>query len=111
MSVVWRLVKLSPAARAPLPPDGEPLRPRDRDGALPLLPLREKVSAQLTDEGSRQPCRFGGRAIGHSGARSKTPHPTGSAGHLLPQGEKGVSIQSPSTEGVRDFNLTVDWPP
>jgi hypothetical protein len=43
--------------------------------ARPLLPLREKVSAKLTDEGSRRRLRF-------------TPHPTPFGGHLLPQGEK-----------------------
>ena len=42
----------------------------------PLLPLREKVSAQPTDEGSKIP------------SAGETPHPTRSAGHLLPQGEK-----------------------
>jgi hypothetical protein len=47
-----------------------------------LLPLREKVSAKLTDEGSHRPFR---RA---QLSRLSTPHPTRCAGHLLPQGEK-----------------------
>jgi hypothetical protein len=47
-----------------------------------LLPLREKVSAQPMDEGSRRPVR---RA---NPIRFSTPHPTRFAGHLLPQGEK-----------------------
>jgi hypothetical protein len=47
-----------------------------------LLPLREKVSAKLTDEGSRRPFRRSQLS------RSSTPHPTRCAGHLLPQGEK-----------------------
>jgi hypothetical protein len=47
-----------------------------------LLPLREKVSAKLTDEGSHRPVR---RA---QLSRPSTPHPTRYAGHLLPQGEK-----------------------
>jgi len=47
-----------------------------------LLPLREKVSAQPTDEGSRRPFR---RA---QLSRPSTPHPTAFGGHLLPQGEK-----------------------
>jgi len=42
----------------------------------PLLPLREKVSAKPTDEGSMIP------------SADETPHPTRFAGHLLPQGEK-----------------------
>jgi hypothetical protein len=53
-----------------------------------LLPLREKVSAKLTDEGSTAPIRLISRnKIPCGGA---TPHPTGSARHLLPQGEKGL---------------------
>ena len=47
-----------------------------------LLPLREKVSAKLTDEGSHRSIR---RA---QLSRLSTPHPTAFGGHLLPQGEK-----------------------
>jgi hypothetical protein len=47
-----------------------------------LLPLREKVSTQSTDEGSHRP--FNRLRL----TRSSTPHPTRCAGHLLPQGEK-----------------------
>ena len=47
-----------------------------------LLPLREKVSAKLTDEGSHRP--FNRSQL----TRPSTPHPTRYAGHLLPQGEK-----------------------
>jgi hypothetical protein len=48
-----------------------------------LLPLREKVSAKLTDEGSHRPARR------MQLSRPSTPHPTAFGGHLLPQGEKG----------------------
>ena len=48
-----------------------------------LLPLREKVSAQPTDEGSHRSARR--LMLPHL----STPHPTRFAGHLLPQGEKG----------------------
>ena len=47
-----------------------------------LLPLREKMSAQPTDEGSSGPFRRSQLN------RLSTLHPTRFAGHLLPQGEK-----------------------
>jgi hypothetical protein len=51
-----------------------------------LLPLREKVAAKPTDEGSHRPFRLGfNHFIGDAGA---TPHPISFGGHLLPQGEK-----------------------
>ena len=58
-----------------------------------LLPLREKVSAEPTDEGC---FRKTFQAV--TGAEDAltfqlgvdTPHPTRRAGHLLPQGEKGI---------------------
>jgi hypothetical protein len=49
-----------------------------------LFPLREKVSAQPTDEGSRRPFRRSRLN------RLSTPHPTAFGGHLLPQGEKEI---------------------
>jgi hypothetical protein len=49
-----------------------------------LLPLREKVSAKLTDEGSHRPIRA--RLTPPS-----TPHPTSFGGHPLPQGEREVT--------------------
>jgi hypothetical protein len=58
-----------------------------------FLPLREKVSAEPTDEGCRRrsfDAGFGQLSealIGRHGV--DTPHPTRFAGHLLPQGEKG----------------------
>ena len=54
-----------------------------------LLPLREKVSAKPTDEGSmKDAAAYGGGQV------SATPHPTSFGGHLLPQGEKDSQMDA-----------------
>ena len=51
-----------------------------------LLPLREKVSAQLTDEGSLRPISHSYKDLLEAPVDpSSDPAPQG---HLLPQGEK-----------------------
>jgi hypothetical protein len=67
-----------------------------------LLPLREKVSAKPTDEGSRRPIHATFSSL--SGGSPSTPHPTRFAGHLLPQGEKGEAHDLDGAK-VRVFKL------
>jgi hypothetical protein len=51
-----------------------------------LLPLREKVAAKPTDEGSRSACSY---SVAIRAERPLNPS-SGPSGHLLPQGEKGM---------------------
>ncbi len=51
----------------------------------PSPPVGEGGSRRLTDVGSKA---LSAPTAASRGERSETPHPTGSAGHLLPQGEK-----------------------
>ncbi|MDQ2861498.1 MAG: 2-oxo acid dehydrogenase subunit E2 [Pseudomonadota bacterium] len=74
------------------------------EGEAPaLLPLREKVAAKHTDEGSHQPVRApsppGGGGVENppSGPQilTQNPAPLGAGGHLLPQGEKALHASPP----------------
>jgi hypothetical protein len=59
-------------------------------GEFILLPLREKVSAKLTDEGSTR--LFLLACEQQASSAGAAPHPTAFARHLLPRGEKGVRL-------------------
>ena len=58
----------------------------------------EGGSRRLTDEGSHR--RLEGADRDATSDVSVTPHPSGSAGHLLPQGEKEVTLNVPGAHNV-----------